>query len=153
MAQENNLEQNLEELQKKTDEYLNNWKRERADFLNYKKEELERTSALVEYSIEKIILKILPILDNLYLAQKHINDEGLAQVVKQFEDFLKKEGIEPIETTGKPFDANFMEIVAEVDQSSEDFDPAKSGIVIEEIMKGYKIGEKVIRPAKVKIVK
>jgi molecular chaperone GrpE len=153
MAQENNVEQNSEELQKKADEYLNNWKRERADFLNYKKEELERTSALVEYSIEKIILKILPILDNLYLAQKHINDEGLAQVVKQFEDFLKKEGIEPIETTGKPFDANFMEIVAEVDQSSEDFDPAKSGIVIEEIMKGYKIGEKVIRPAKVKIVK
>jgi molecular chaperone GrpE len=100
----------------------------------------------------------LPILDNLYLAQKHINDEGLAQVVKQFEDFLKKEGIEPIETTGKSFDANFMEAISEIEKNEEEEmvgsrGSHQTGIVVEELQKGYTMHEKVLRPAKVKIAK
>src|SRR3990167_5479224 len=85
----------LEECQKKAEEYLNGWKRERADFLNYKKEEMERIGQLVKYANEEIILKLLPILDNFYLAEKHIKDlpaqagEGVLQIKKQLEDFLK----------------------------------------------------------------
>jgi molecular chaperone GrpE len=150
-----NIENNeTEELAKKADEYLNNWKRERADFVNYKKDELERTLSLIKHSSEKFIIKLLPILDNLYLAQKHLSDDGLAQVIKQFEEFLKKEGIEAIETDGKMFNPSFMEVVAEVEAKSGG-DPlsAESGLVIEEIQKGYKLNEKVLRPAKVVIAK
>ena len=110
----------LEECQKKAEEYLNGWKRERADFLNYKKEEMERIGQLVKYANEEIILKLLPILDNFYLAEKHPSTgsgqalhEGFLQIKKQVEDFLKKEGIEPIEVLGKEFDPNLMESVGQ----------------------------------------
>ncbi len=139
-----------EDIKKKADEYLNNWKRERADFVNYKKDELERTLSLIKHSTEKFVVKLLPILDNLYLAQKHLSDDGLAQVIKQFEEFLKKEGIEPIETIGKQFDPNFHEVVEEVSGHPMS---TESGMVVEEMQKGYKLGEKVLRPAKVIINK
>src|SRR5438552_1862464 len=71
VAKEDNNE--LEELKKKSEEYLNGWKRERADFLNYKKDEMERIGSLMKYANEEIILNILPILDSIYLAEKHSN--------------------------------------------------------------------------------
>lgn len=148
MAQENNLEQNLEELQNKADEYLNNWKRERADFLNYKKDEMERTLSLLKHSSEKFVIKLLPVLDNLYLAQKHLADDGLAQVIKQFEDFLAKEGITVIETVGKVFDPNFHEVVSHAEKEG-----AQPEEIIEEVQRGYIMNEKVLRPAKVVIAK
>ena len=140
------------ELSKKVDEYLNNWKRERADFVNYKKDEMERTLSLLKHSSEKFVLKLLPIIDNIYLAEKHLKDDGLTQIVKQFEEFLKKEGIEVIETQGKEFDPNFMEVVAEVEVSGG-LTPTESGMVAEEMQKGYLINGKVLRPSKVVIVK
>ena len=140
-----------EELQKKCEEYLNGWKRERADFLNYKKEEMERIGNLVKYANEEIILKLLPILDNFCLAEQHIKDEGVAQIKKQLEDFLAKEGIEHIEVIGKPFDPNIMESVGETDFVKSDL--TKSGVVTEEVQRGYTLRGKLIRPANVKISK
>jgi len=131
-----------EELKKKCDEYLNGWKRERADFLNYKKDEMERIGQLVKYANEEIILKILPILDNLCLASAHIKDDGLVQIQKQLEDFLKKEGIEAIEVIGKKFDPTTMEAVE-----------GDGDTVSEETQRGYTMYGKLIRPAKVKISK
>jgi len=66
------------------------------------------------------------------------------QIKNQITEFLKKEGIEEIESVGKKFDPETMEIVEEVEGG-------ESGMVAEELQKGYKIGEKVLRPAKVKI--
>jgi len=140
MAQEPNIE--LEELKKKSDEYLNGWKRERADFLNYKKDEMERIGQLVKYANEEIILKILPILDNLCLASSHIKDPGIEQIKKQLEDFLAKEGIKAIEVIGKQFDPIVMEAVEGDGQT-----------VKEEMQRGYTLHEKLIRPAKVKLEK
>ena len=65
------LQKDLAEAKAKCEEYLNGWKRERADFLNYKKDEMERISQLVTYANEELILKIIPILDNLCLASRH----------------------------------------------------------------------------------
>jgi molecular chaperone GrpE len=114
MEQEN-IEQQIEELKAKCDEYLNGWKRERADFINYKKEEGERISTLAKFANEELILNILPILDHLILASAHIKDEGLDMVIKQFQDFLAKEGIEPIEVAGKDFDQiRWMQLMAKV---------------------------------------
>lgn len=149
-----------EESKAKCEEYLNGWKRERADFLNYKKEELERIGQLVEYANQKLILKILPILDNFCLAEKHPStnsgqavQEGVMQIKKQLEDLLAKEGIEPIETIGKPFDHNTMEVIEEIEKTDRLPMSIEAGAVVEEVQKGYTLRGKLIRPAKVKISK
>ncbi|MFH1841168.1 MAG: nucleotide exchange factor GrpE [Candidatus Nealsonbacteria bacterium] len=152
MPEEKNLK--LEECQKKRDEYLAGWQRARADFLNYKKEEMERMGKILKYANEDLILKILPILDNLEKAEKETPDDlkenqyvsGVFQIKKQIEEFLKNQGIEEIKSLGESFDLNFHEVVEEVEGE-------KTGIIVEEVKKGYKLQDKVIRPAKVKVSK
>lgn len=143
------LHKELEEIKTKCEEYLNGWKRERADFLNYKKEEMEKIGTLIKYANEEIILKLLPILDNFYLAEKHIKDEGVAQIRKQLEDFLQKEGITPIEVIGKEFNPSLMESIGEIPTPNAQ----SPNVVVEEIQRGYTMHGKLIRPAKVKISK
>ena len=153
---EKQLKEKLEECQKVKNEHLAGWQRERADFLNYKKGELERIGEILKYAATGLIFKFLPILDNLELAEKKLprnmrNDEnvrGLLQIKAQLKDILKNQGIEEIESLGKKFDPNFHEVVEETGVKDKE-----SGVVIEEIQKGYKIHGKVLRPAKVKIVK
>ena len=96
-----------------------------------------------------MIEKFLPIIDNIYLAVKHVKDDGLVQIQKQIEEFLKKEGIEEIPTIGLPFDSNSMEAVGEI--SNDQFPIPNT--VAEELQKGYMMGGKILRPAKVKISK
>ncbi len=148
----------IEELKAKCEEYLNGWKRERADFLNYKKEEMEKIGQMVKYANEELILKILPILDNFDLAEKHIADEGISQIKKQFCDLLAKEGIEQMKTLYEKFDPNYMEVVEEVSArdasgEGEDWQAEESGIVVEVVQTGYTMHGKLLRPAKVKISK
>lgn len=158
-------EKKLEECEKLKNEYLAGWQRARADFLNYKKEEMERIGEIIKYANEEIILKILPILDNFELAtrqnlltqnlggQEKINQviDGFLQIKKQIEEFLKQQGIEEIEVLGKPFDANTMEAI--ISEDNPNSDEIASGAVVEEIQKGYTLFGKVIRVAKVKISK
>ena len=144
------LKKELETAKSKCEEYLNGWKRERADFLNYKKGEMERIGDLVKYANEELILKIIPILDNIYLAESHVPEElknhkwieGFNQIKNQLCDFLKKEGIEGIETLGKKFDPTVMEAVE-----------GDGDTVAEEVQRGYTMNGKIIRVAKVKISK
>ena len=135
----------LEECKKQKDEYLAGWQRERADFLNYKKEEIERMSEFLKYAGEEIVLKLLPILDNFELAEKALpedlknndNIKGLLQIKNQILDFLKNQGVEEIKTTGEKFDLNFMEEVETPEQER----------------KGYTINGRLLRVAKIKITK
>ncbi|MBI3337327.1 MAG: nucleotide exchange factor GrpE [Candidatus Staskawiczbacteria bacterium] len=153
---------NLEECQKNCGEYLNNWKRERADFLNYKKDEAERIGFLGQYVKEDIIFKILPILDNIALAEKQLPaaalgaewTKGFLQIQKQIDDFLKKEGIEEIKSVGEKFNPETMEAVGEAESSDiGTTEGGDEGTIVEEIQRGYKMNDKVLRPAKVKISK
>src|SRR3989338_2206854 len=149
------VQKDLDELKTKCEEYLNGWKRERADFLNYKKDEMERISQLVKYANEELILKIIPILDNFYLAEKHIPEnnefkDGFTQIKKQLYDLLSKEGIEAIKTIGEKFDPNTMEAVEEIVVSPTYNNP---GTVAKEVQRGYTMHGKVIRPAKVRVTK
>ena len=87
----------------------------------------------------------------MYVPDHKKNDkllEGILQIKTQFQDFLKNQGIEEIKTIGEKFDPNFQEVVEEVEKAD-----CESGTVIEEAQKGYTIHGKVLRPAKVKIVK
>ncbi len=155
----------IEELKRQKEEYLNGWKRERADFLNYKKDEMERIGELIKYANEELILKILPILDNFTVAEKNIpedsknneNVKGLLQINQQIKDFLKSQGIEEIKTVGERFNPNFHEAIGET-EVTENGGPTpeeskESGIITEEAQKGYTLFGRVIRPAKVKINK
>jgi molecular chaperone GrpE len=139
----------LEKLQKQCDEYLNNWKRAAADFANYKKDEIERAGLLVGYAKEDMFTAILPIIDSIYLAAGSFGEQGFMQVKKQIESFLKKQGIEEVKALGEIFNPETMEAVSEANSEEQ----IASGAVVEELQKGYKIGEKIIRPARVKINK
>src|SRR3989344_4745828 len=68
------------------EEYLNNWKRERADFVNYKKDEGRRMEEFVKFANESLILELLDVVDDLYLAAKEVKNDGLNQVIKKFEE-------------------------------------------------------------------
>lgn len=158
------IKKQLEESEKKAAEYLAGWQRERADFLNYKKEEMERIGQLIRYSNEEMILKTLPIFDNFEIAahqnfpsenlsgqEKEKLDKvvsGFLQIKEQLQDFLKSQGVEEIKSIGENFDPKFHEVVEEVEAKDKE-----SGTIIEEMQRGYKINGELLRPAKVKIVK
>ena len=150
------LKKKLEDCQKLKDEYLAGWQRERAELLNYKREEMERIGEILKYADVGLILKILPILDNFEIAEKKISEnlekdesvKGILQIKNQIQDFLKSQGVEEIKCLGEKFDPNFMEIVETIEAKDKN-----SGIIVEEIQKGYSLHSKVLRPAKVKIRK
>ena len=150
------LKKKLEECEKLKNEYLLGWQRERADLLNYKKEELERVGEILKYANVGLILQILSVLDNLDVVEKKLpenlkkdeNVKGILQIKAQILDFLKSQGVEEIKTMGEKFDPNFMEIVETIEAKDKN-----SGIIVEEIQKGYSLHSKVLRPAKVKIRK
>ena len=154
MSKQKTIEQKLKECQKLKDEYLAGWKRTQADFINYKKGETERNKELKEFSNEELVLKMLPILDNLYIAENNISKEmkkdqwvkGLLQIKSQMLDFLKSEGVKEIKSIGEKFNPQFHEAVEVVEGKQPD-------IVIEEIRKGYILNGRIVRPAQVKITK
>lgn len=139
----------------KQPDYLENWKRERATFLNYKKDEAERIEKSIKFCNEKFLLEILIILDNIYLAEEKLPPElkdnqwvsGILKIKEQILEFLKINGVEEIECLNKEFDPNFHEAIEMVESDLE------SNFIIEEINKGYILHGKVIRPSKVKIAK
>lgn len=158
------LKQKLEECQKLKDEYLNGWQRARAELLNYKKEELERVGELIKYADVEIFLQILPILDNLEIAEKKLpenlktdeNVKGLLLIKKQIQDFLEKQGVKEIKSVGERFNPNFHEVVEEVPLEAlakAEIKVKESGIIIEEVQKGYLLHGNVLRPARVKVIK
>ena len=150
-------EEKKEEKCKKCEEYLDGWKRERADFINYKKDEMERIGQLIKYSTEEMILKILPILDHFNIAEKHLTDEqkkdshikGLLQIKQQLEELLKNSGVEEVKAEiGDKFDPNIHEATEEAVAEGKN-----SGIIIDITKKGYTSNGHLLRPVKVKISK
>ncbi len=150
------IRKKFEECRKEANEYLAGWQRTKADFLNYKKEEAKRISNILEYAREELILKILPILDNLEKAEKEVPEKlkkesylnGIFQIKSQLEDLLNKEGVEEIKSLGENFNPKFHEAV-QVAKTENDC----SEKIIKIIQKGYKMKGKVIRATKVKVSK
>lgn len=141
-------EQNKQQLdtetvvQSKEEEYLNNWKRERADFLNYKKEEARRVEEFVKYANEDLILEIIDLIDDLEIVTKEVPGVGLEHLVKKFSELFKKYGVERIKVDGQ-FDPALHEAV----------ETEKEGTKLKEVRAGYTLHGKVIRPARVKLIK
>jgi|SRR3989344_6634180 len=130
----------------KSQELEESLKRALADYHNLEKRVEEERKLLSRLSASLLIEKLLPVLDNLEQAQSHLNDEGLAIVIKQFRDILTAEGVEEIPAQGSQFDPHLHEAV-ETQAGDND------NVVAKVLTKGYKIDNTVIRPAKVVVVK
>lgn len=146
-----------EDLRAKADEYLESWKRTQAEFENYKKRQAASQKELGGYLIEKLVLDIIPVLDNFRSATLHVPDEqkespwvvGIQYIEKQLESVLTDNGMQTIEVKeGEEFDPKLHESIS-IEESSEG-EGAKH-IVAKVLQKGYKLGDRVIRPAKVTI--
>ncbi|OGN35620.1 MAG: nucleotide exchange factor GrpE [Candidatus Yanofskybacteria bacterium RIFCSPLOWO2_12_FULL_41_8] len=98
------LNKELEESKKQAEEYLNNWKRERADFLNYKKEEARRMEEFLKFSIEGIIMELIDVVDGIEVARKNLPEskeleewtDGFDGSLDKLDKFLEKFGVEKI---------------------------------------------------------
>lgn len=134
-----------EEKDQKFEELENQLKRVLADYQNLEKRQVAERSDWIRNANRNLILRLLPALDTLNLAKKHVEDEGLKLSIQQFQDALKAEGIERIETEGQNFDPKTMEAV-EVQTGEE-------GKVLSEVRAGYMLNGEVLRPAQVKVGK
>jgi molecular chaperone GrpE len=149
------LEKDLDALLAERDEYLDLAKRTKADFENYRKRMTAETQAALVRGKAEVILGVLPVLDDLERAIQAAgldpegdSDDGLAHgvllVFRSLRDALVRNGIEAVDPTGERFDPNLHEAL-----STQAADGAEAGTVVETMQKGYRLGEQLIRPARV----
>lgn len=150
---EENKEQN-NELQEKYDTLNQQYLRLAADFDNYRKRQAHEREELLKYGAENALKKMIEVLDNFERGEKALENVEDCQTVKdsfnlvhkQVMDVLSKLGLEPIETEGKEFDPNYHDAVMQTPTSEH-----PEHTIINELQKGYKMGEKVLRPALVNV--
>ena len=143
------LEQTLAEAREKAEGYLANWQRAQADFINYKRRSEQEKEEIGKFANTQLMLNLLPVLDDLERAFDSITPqvakldwvEGIRLVERKLRAGLEAQGLSQIEALGKPFDPNLHEAVIH--------GKGEEGIVIEELQKGYKLHDRVIRPTKV----
>lgn len=141
----------LKEAEAKVIEYKDGWARAQAEFQNYKKR-VERDNDLMRSSMKgDIIKKVLPALDDLERAlQNRPADDawanGIELIARKMQNILDSEGLTRIQAKGVAFDPNFHEAI-----SHEPSDEVESGFVIDVVQNGYVIGERVLRPALVRV--
>jgi molecular chaperone GrpE len=143
------VEERLAALEAERDERVNDLKRVAADFENYRKRVARDQESLVARAHERLVKELLPVLDDLEralaAAEEHEEaklEEGVRLVHRSLRDALTREGLAEIETNGR-FDPHVHEAL--LSQPSE----AEEGSVLEVLQKGYRLGDHVIRPARV----
>jgi molecular chaperone GrpE len=147
LTQEELLTQQIQELETRT-------LRIQADYDNYRRRTLQEKEEFAKYASKNVIEKLLPVLDNLEraLQASELNPDiealkkGLDMVLKQFESTLEAEGLTAIAAVGEAFNPDHHQAIMTVDS-----DEHEEGIVVEEVMKGYKLKDKVLRPSMVKV--
>ncbi len=146
------LMKRLEEAEAKVAEHLDGWQRAQADFINYKNRVQRDQESMKSVMKGDIIKKFLPVLDDLERAlQNRPADSGswiggIELIHKKLQSILKSEGVTRIEAEGQLFDPNFHEAI-----SHEPSETVESGHVISVVQNGYMVGERVIRPALVRV--
>ncbi|MCX5786711.1 MAG: nucleotide exchange factor GrpE [Elusimicrobia bacterium] len=134
----------------------------KADFENYRKRMEKERPSLINWGKSEAILRFLPLYDMLLAAHQHVGKlqdgaevkqvedvvKGLEMIFKAFSKVFEDEGIRPMEPVGKPYDPMATDILGVVDG-----DESNDGLVTEELQKGFYYGDKVLRPARVKIAR
>jgi molecular chaperone GrpE len=148
------LRQKLAEAEARATEYLDGWQRTQAEFINFRRRlERDRQNEYLAMKAE-IIKKFLPVLDDLERALQHPPQEnelqawvnGVELILRKMQAILEAEGVERIEAEGQMFDPAVHEAI-----SHEPVDGQESGRVIAVVQQGYRIGERLIRPALVRV--
>ncbi|MDE3001020.1 MAG: nucleotide exchange factor GrpE [Gemmatimonadota bacterium] len=143
----------LEEAIRESEEYKDRWIRLAAEFDNYKKRRTREFDALIQSASENLIRDLLPVLDSVARALEHRAEgeedsdgfkQGVTMIMEAFPKVLERRGLSEIEAAGKPFDPNYHEALMQM--ASEDH---AEGVVMGVVERGYLLGDKVIRPAKV----
>ena len=150
------LQAELDAWQAKASEYLDGWQRSRADFANYKKR-IEREQEMVyQNAAGSIIKRYLDVLDDLERALKNRPQsgegaawaEGIELIYRKLSALLENEGVKAMQAEGEYFDPNLHEAITQ-----EDNPDLESGQIIEVIKQGYLLGDRVLRPAQVRIAR
>lgn len=145
----NKLEAKLAEAEKARDEYLAGWQRTKADFINYKKEEMKHLEDVARYGSEDLIKDLIGVMDNFDLGLRTMEksgpvERGIYLIRSQIEDILKKRGLVKVEIKpGDEFDPMVAEAMTEVPSERS------PGTIVEEVEPGYRLHEKILRPARV----
>jgi molecular chaperone GrpE len=143
----NSLREALEEERAKAERYLNNWQRAEADFNNYKKRTEQERSDTIRFANMALVLNLLPVVDDFERAFNTLPAKlaqltwvnGIQLILRKLQATLEAQGISAIKTIGEMFDPAVHEAVSQGD--------GEEGKIIEELQKGYKQGERLIRPA------
>ena len=148
-AEEEAIEQeavDIDAVLKERDDYLDALQRLKAEFDNYRKRVARDQQELAARAHERLVKELVPVLDDLERALAHETDleEGVRLIHRQFSEALAREGLTEIPTEGK-FDPHTQEAL--LSQPSE----AEEGTVIDVLQKGYRLGDRVLRPARVVI--
>ena len=152
--EENECKDAISELKEEIDKINNQYIRLAADFDNYRKRQMQEREALLKYGAEETLKKMIEALDNIDRAQKSVENiddvntvkESYDIVFKQIFDILNKMGLETIDTVGKEFDPNLHEAVMQTPTTEQ-----PENTIIAELQKGYKLGDKVLRPSLVNV--
>jgi molecular chaperone GrpE len=145
------LQQALAEEKEKAENYLGSWQRCQADFVNYKQRAEQEKGESIEFANSTLICNLLPVMDDLERAFASVPadleesnwTEGIKLIYNKLKATLEAQGLTEIEARGEPFDPRLHEAVMQQE--------GKEGMVIEEMQKGYKFREKVIRPSLVTV--
>jgi len=148
------LEEQLSQARAEAEEYKERWIRVSADFQNFRRRVIQERVEAYNKGKEDAILALLPVLDNIERAIASITENadlnafkhGLELIARLFRESLRHLGIEPIPAEGQKFDPYYHEAFERVERED-----VEDGFIIGEIERGYKMGERVIRPAKVKV--
>ncbi len=147
------LKQALAEEKEKAEKYMTNWQHAEADFSNYKKRVEQEKNELGNFANSTLILNLLPVLDDLERAFDSLPHkvarltwvDGVKLIYNKLQSTLEAQGLTKIEAIGKPFDPSFHDAVAQME--------GQEGMVIDEVQRGYKLKDKVLRPSRVVVGK
>lgn len=153
-------EQQLAELRDsaaKATQYYEQWLRTSADLENYKKRAARERQEAIKFANEALLEKLIPVLDNFEMALAAANapntsvqslQAGTNMIQQQLKTALADAGLQEIEANGKPFDPNLHEAI-----SQQETGDAPEGQVLQQVRKGYKLRERLLRPASVVVAK
>jgi molecular chaperone GrpE len=156
-GKENELEAvraELEQARTQADEYLDGWQRARAEFANYKKRVEAERQELRRTSTEALLLKLLPVVDDFERAFQALPEDleeaawvdGFTMILRKLQAVLESHDVTPIDAAGQPFDPLWHEAIMQ-----EETDEHPDGYVTEEMQRGYRLGDRVLRPSMVKV--
>jgi len=150
------LQSELEDIRLKAEEYLDGWQRARAEFSNYKKRIQKEREETRTFITAEILAKYLDVIDDF---QRALDDrpsdgetgawaEGIDMIYRKLKGILEAEGVEEISAEGEAFDPNFHQAI-----TFEESDDHNEGEILGVVQPGYQIGNRIIRPAQVRVAK